>query len=111
MPAWLAGVSPVVSVVVPGAVSGAALGCDAPAHRITAVQAVYEPDAGEGDCISVQKHIPIYLNPAAPATATHPATAARSPVRKACPVLSHLPFLNPISSSPVGTLQSADASR
>ncbi|GAA3357529.1 hypothetical protein GCM10017744_028490 [Streptomyces antimycoticus] len=82
-----------------------------PAPRITAGQAVYEPGAGEGDCISVQKRIPIYLNPAALATATHPATDARSPVRKACPVLSHLPFLNPISSSPAGTLRSADASR
>lgn len=66
MPAWLAGVSPVVSVVVPGAASGSVLGYDAPAHRITAVQAVYEPGAGEGDCISVQQRIPIYLNPAAP---------------------------------------------
>lgn len=62
---WPAGGSPVVSPIVSVGVSGAVLGCDAPVEGITAGQAVDEPAAGEGDCISVQRSIPIYLVSAA----------------------------------------------
>lgn len=86
---WADGVSPVVSI----GVSGAVLGRDAPVQGFTAGQAVDEAVAGEGDCISVQQSIPIYLTrrPRQP-----PRLRAQGPpVRRAAPMPCPSRSLNP----------------
>jgi hypothetical protein len=67
---WVVGVLPPVSGADPGAISGAALGYDAPEPGITAGHRRNEPPAGEGDCISVQQSIPIYCAAAGPGRAS-----------------------------------------